>query len=1109
VAAATPQQLEILRRRAQRWRSFPGVVSAPSVDWSARIARRADWRPPAWRVREPRAAMSGLASPGGPPDTFRVALIRIDFLTDRGGSNSTGNGRFDLSGPDSTVPPIDPPPHNRTFFARHAEALGRYFGAQSYGRTVMIGEVWPRTENDAYHFTDMADLGPWEFSQHVYPQAVHMFRSFFFAADTQSAQLGDRIPWHSYDRFIFIHAGSDLQSDVKQDSPEDIPTFTVGVADTDRVVFRDSTLCDPYADPSDPLAKYCPIDRASFIPESATQDGDYGAINCLLAHEGGINLFGWNDVYNIENGYPVVGFWCIMDSGTNVGAQVLLQDGSVLFATGLLPPSADPFMRQFCTDALSFPEATEGDTIALANSERNPDVRRVTLSSDEYLLLENRYVAPVDSVVLDQDSTTHVVMGPKQPDSLEYDALLPGGGILAWHIDESVIPFVTSLRVNPDYGINTNPDRLGISLIQADGLADIGDPGSPNFLGSPTNPWFITNNPTLSDTTFPKLALNTPTRPHRRLDFLDDPAAVMHLTSRRAWQRAGWPVAADFPPGGPQLLAVDADGDGRLDVCWAGGADQVVINGSVVPNPDANALFALRPDGRGIDTTAGTAAFAHLDVRPSPVLAALPTGATGATGRTAGPSLFAVSTQGVGADTTAPGGRVWLLDWHGTPQPGWPARLPVRVTTPPVIAGPYPNALVIVGGADGKIYAMDLTGAVRYVSPTGLAGGVSGRLAVTGTTGPGAFDLRVAASGANGDVGVFHACSSCPVPASSAGRGRPETGMQRAASASDWVQRVGGSGFAADFLWLNFDGTAPRPQNPTCGGDGPQLVAHQAGTLWAFCPAGEALWTASGGDTMVEALGAGDPDGDGYPKVLTQTRRSALAFWNVTGHPSPGWPKLGTRESIPSYGPPLAVDVDGDGRTEVLGLNGSGILAAYRGDATTPAGWPLATGSGCAGAAVAADLDGTGGVDLVAPDRFGALYAYHLPNGNVNRLASPWTMVGGDPGRSGELPASRTATAPPPLPGPLVEGSFKVYPNPARRHPVSLSYQLTQPAAVDLAFFDTSGHQVAEFKRDGLQGDNVVEWDPGHLPAGLYLSRVRFRGASSETDEHIWIGVLR
>ena len=87
-------------------------------------------------------------------------------------------------------------------------------------------------------------------------------------------------------------------------------------------------------------------------------------------------------------------------------------------------------------------------------------MRRVTLSSDEYLLLENRYLAPADTVRLDQDSVTHVVLGPKSPDRYEYDALLPGSGILVWHIDESVIPFSTSLRVNADYGFNTNPQRL-------------------------------------------------------------------------------------------------------------------------------------------------------------------------------------------------------------------------------------------------------------------------------------------------------------------------------------------------------------------------------------------------------------------------------------------------------------------------------------------------------------------------------------------------------------------------------------------------------------------------------------------------------------------------
>ena len=38
------------------------------------------------------------------------------------------------------------------------------------------------------------------------------------AADSQSVVLGDRIPWDKYDRFVLIHAGSDLQTDVLQDS---------------------------------------------------------------------------------------------------------------------------------------------------------------------------------------------------------------------------------------------------------------------------------------------------------------------------------------------------------------------------------------------------------------------------------------------------------------------------------------------------------------------------------------------------------------------------------------------------------------------------------------------------------------------------------------------------------------------------------------------------------------------------------------------------------------------------------------------------------------------------------------------------------------------------
>jgi hypothetical protein len=237
-----------------------------------------------------------------------------------------------------------------------------------------------------------------------------------------------------------------------------------------------------------------------------------------------------------------------------------------------------------------------GAPTALANVERHPDVRRVTLSSDEFLLLENRWLAPADTVELDQDSLTHVILGPKRPDRYEYDALLPGSGVLVWHVDDSVIPYSTSLRVNPDYGFNTDPDRYGVSVLEADGLADLGDPGSPYLFGAPFDPWFASNNAMLSDSSFPDLLPHTGTRPHRRLEFLDDPDTTVHFTARRAWEREGWPVEAKFPPGGPLLLAVDADGDGRREVCWAGGPDSTVMlpDSSIVPVGDRTAPRSSR-----------------------------------------------------------------------------------------------------------------------------------------------------------------------------------------------------------------------------------------------------------------------------------------------------------------------------------------------------------------------------------------------------------------------------------------------------------------------------------------------------------------------------------
>ena len=160
--------------------------------------------------------------------------------------------------------PIDRPPHNRDFYRAHLEALKRFYDAQSYGRAVIVGDVWPHADSAAYSLHDMADFGPWAFGNSIYRAAVAYVRSAFFAADSQSQTVyHDRIPWDQYDRFMIIHAGSDLQRDIKQDSPEDIPTFTIGLGNRDVVVFPDSANC--------------PIDRVCIVPETASQDGFTGS----------------------------------------------------------------------------------------------------------------------------------------------------------------------------------------------------------------------------------------------------------------------------------------------------------------------------------------------------------------------------------------------------------------------------------------------------------------------------------------------------------------------------------------------------------------------------------------------------------------------------------------------------------------------------------------------------------------------------------------------------------------------------------------------------------------------------------------------------------------
>src|SRR5262249_34095023 len=399
--------------------------------------------------------------------------------------------------------------------------------------------------------------------------------------------------------------------------------------------------------------------------------------------------------------------------------------------------------------------------------------------------------------------------------------------------------------------------------------------------------------------------------------FLDNTDTTQHVRVTRTWQPAGWPVTANFPPGGPVLLAIDMDGDGKQDIVWAGGDSAVTDTSAALRAAvrDSAALFCVRFEGKGLGG-ADTLDFAPLDQRPRREVAAARVGSTVQT------SLVVATTYHYGP-SDAVGGKLWAVDATGASPPGFPVTLLSPASTPPVTIAGGPTWLSYVGCEDGRVRAIGSAGQVLATSNAVAPGGVTGRLALS--VGNGLIPGVIALGTASGDVVVLDT-----------------NGL---AERARWTLAAPGSGFAPDFLWARLGG-AGASSVAQCNGF-PTLIAHDKDRVFALCPNSPSPlpgWGAPFGDSLVAGLAAGDVDGDGFPEVIVQTQHGRLAFLNSqTGRPSPGWPRAGSPEAFVTNTPPMAMDLNGDGLPEIVSLNASGVIAALDRAGRTPDGWPLPT----------------------------------------------------------------------------------------------------------------------------------------------------------------------
>ncbi|MFH0930881.1 MAG: immune inhibitor A domain-containing protein, partial [Candidatus Zixiibacteriota bacterium] len=499
-------------------------------------------------------------------ETLKVLGIRVEFEKEVPDDvNTTGEGLFDRRTYQEHYADeghiIDPPPHYRNYFLSHLKALNNYWNTVSNERLVLKYKVYPLAESSTYQL-------PHTISYYGSPGSpgypFEMLRQFFHDSFHLADSVSPAIDFSEYNCFIIFHAGSDRQSDLGSFSathtPNDLYTGFIITGDT---VWVDS---DSFG-----------ITEGMFMPETRSQDSRIGALNAVFAHEFGHQL-GLPDFYNTRTFTTQIGDFSLMDNNAlDVGIEL---DSCRSSVSGLLPVYPDAWGKAYLGYIQPVEILNQNDVQLYASellSSGDTQTVMVPINSEEYFLIENRQI-DIDELPINllADSTTGVVLGPvnnsKQPNR-EYDFLLPGSGILIWHIDEGVayLDYNNNGIDNfTDNALQCDKDRRFITLEEADGVIDFGGNYYTGY-GLQEDMYYLGNNSNFTPYTFPSSRSNNRSETHIYVTNIGRQDTVMSFNVKNDIFLSGWPQRIKPGSDNSSLVYGDLDGDGKDEILTASG----------------------------------------------------------------------------------------------------------------------------------------------------------------------------------------------------------------------------------------------------------------------------------------------------------------------------------------------------------------------------------------------------------------------------------------------------------------------------------------------------------------------------------------------------------
>jgi hypothetical protein len=417
--------------------------------------------------------------------------------------------------------------HDSIYFDLQMSRVDAYFSTVSFGAFTMDWAVHGEIQNVPHTMGWFADPDS---------GAVRLAR---VAQDIADA-IDDDVDFSGVDTFVLIHAGAGAETDVDGDSPDNIPSNYL-----DRADFLDAVEAGLLADPWITTDEGN-LEHVLILPESETQDP--------LPGVPGSGFFDVRGVYCYEVGLRL-GMLSLADftpsffpDSQGIGNFGLMGYG-LFTGLGIVPagPSAINRMLMGWAEPVEVREDAElriAPMLDPSTVSGDTNLVRVPISDREYWLLEYRLQDPDgdlfygfddlnSNLVPDYYDTSNAANGGipnstfdpaedqwEDETGAEIDYFMSenpvrtpdgcrragGSGLYIWHVDEQVIENALIAGTNT---INADPAHKGVDVEEADGIQDLDNPFSGQWaLGGDQDVWRGEGQPEFGPASAPSTSSN-------------------------------------------------------------------------------------------------------------------------------------------------------------------------------------------------------------------------------------------------------------------------------------------------------------------------------------------------------------------------------------------------------------------------------------------------------------------------------------------------------------------------------------------------------------------------------------------------------------------------